>query len=106
MNVYSNSSQTALKYLKNTEANINNILIMTSDFNIRDSSWDPLFSNHSIHGDMLTNITDSLSLYISNATIQVPTKYTDNPNNLNSVINLMFLQPNSDEFDSYIIHSK
>ena len=103
MNVYSNSSQTALKYLKNTEANINNILIIMSDFNIRDSSWDPLFPNH---GDMLTNITDSLSLYISNATIQVPTKYTDNPNNLNSVINLMFLQPNSDEFDSYIIHSK
>ena len=38
MNIYSNSSQTALKYLKNTEANINNILIIMSDFNIRDSS--------------------------------------------------------------------
>jgi len=38
MNVYSDSSQMTLKYLKDTEANINNILIMTGDFNIRDSS--------------------------------------------------------------------
>ena len=29
MNVYSDSSQSALKYLKDTEANINNVLIMT-----------------------------------------------------------------------------
>ena len=35
MNVYSDSSQSALKYLMNTEANINNVLIMTGDFNIR-----------------------------------------------------------------------
>ena len=38
INVYSDSSQTALKYLKNIEANINNILIMVGDFNIRDNS--------------------------------------------------------------------
>ena len=38
MNVYLDSSQMALKYFKNTEANINNILIMIGDFNIRDSS--------------------------------------------------------------------
>jgi len=37
MNVYSNSSHSALKYLKNTEVNIHNLLIMTGDFNIRDS---------------------------------------------------------------------
>ena len=36
LNVYSNSSHTALKYLKNTEVNIGNVLIMTDDFNIRD----------------------------------------------------------------------
>ena len=28
MNIYSDSSQTALKYLKNTKANINNVLII------------------------------------------------------------------------------
>ena len=27
----------ALKYLKNTKVNIDNILVMTGDFNIRDS---------------------------------------------------------------------
>ena len=37
MNVYSDSSHTALKYLKNTEVNIENVLLMTGDFNIRDS---------------------------------------------------------------------
>jgi len=34
INIYSNSSQLALK---DTEVNINNILIMTGDFNIRDN---------------------------------------------------------------------
>jgi len=37
INVYSDLSQSALKYLKDTEVNISNILIMTGDFNIRDS---------------------------------------------------------------------
>ena len=35
INVYSNLSQLALKHLKNTEVNINNILIIAGDFNIR-----------------------------------------------------------------------
>ena len=37
MNVYSDSFHTALKYLKDTEANIDNVVLMTGDFNIRDS---------------------------------------------------------------------
>ena len=37
MNIYFDSSQLALKYLKNTEVNIQNLLIMTSNFNIRDN---------------------------------------------------------------------
>ena len=43
MNVYSDSSQSALKYLKDTKANIYNILVITGDFNIRDSLWNPLY---------------------------------------------------------------
>ena len=39
INIYSEFSQLALKYFKNTEVNINNVLIMTGDFNIRDSLW-------------------------------------------------------------------
>ena len=37
LNVYSDSSHSALKYLKDTEVSIDNVLIMTGDFNIRDS---------------------------------------------------------------------
>jgi len=91
MNVYSDSFQMALKYLKDTEANINNIFIMIGNFNIRNSFWDSLFPNHSVYGNMLTDIADSLSLCISSATIQVLIRYVDNPNNLDSVINLIFL---------------
>jgi len=42
LNIYSDSSHMVLKYLKDIEVNIDNILIMTGDFNIRDSLWDPL----------------------------------------------------------------
>jgi len=37
LNVYSNNHQTALKYLKNTEVKLNNVIIMMGNFNIRDS---------------------------------------------------------------------
>ena len=37
MNVYSDSSHSTIKYLKDTELNIRNLLIMTGDFNIRNS---------------------------------------------------------------------
>ena len=77
------SSQLALKYLKDTEANINNVIIMTEDFNIRDSSWDSLFPHHSVHQDILMDIADSMNLCISKSTNQVPTEYLDNSNNLN-----------------------
>ena len=34
IDIYSDSSQSALKYLKDTEVNIHNVLIMTGNFNI------------------------------------------------------------------------
>ena len=37
MNIYSNSLHSILKYFKDTEVNISNLLIMTRDFNIRNS---------------------------------------------------------------------
>ena len=37
INVYSDDQQSVLKYLKNIEINLNNILIITGDFNIRDN---------------------------------------------------------------------
>jgi len=37
LKIYSNISQTAIKYLCDNPLNINNVLIITGDFNIRDS---------------------------------------------------------------------
>ena len=38
INIYSDDYQSALKYLKNTEVNIQNMLIIAGDSNIRDSN--------------------------------------------------------------------
>ena len=81
----------ALKYLKNTKANINNALIMTGDFNIRDNIWDPFFPHYLVYNDTLTDITEYLNICLYKATNQVPTRYADNSNVLNLVIDLMFL---------------
>jgi len=37
LNVYSDDYQSALKYLKDTKVNLRNVLIIASDFNIRNS---------------------------------------------------------------------
>ena len=104
INVYSDTTQTALKYLKNTEANICNVLVMASNFNIRDSNWDSLFSFHLIYSNLLTDIADSLDLILSNPTNYIPTKDLDNMNNMNSIIDFIFLRPNSSEIDNHTIH--
>ena len=62
MNVHSNSFHSALKYLKDTEVNIMNLLIITGDFNIRDSIWDPSFPHHSVISDDLMILADSYNL--------------------------------------------
>jgi len=78
INLYSDSSQSALKYLKNTEVNINNILIMTGDLNIRDNIWDSGFPHHFQHSSVLFDIADSFCLELSRPTEQIPTRYSDN----------------------------
>jgi len=91
MNVYSDSAYFALKYLKDSEANIPNLLIMTGDFNIQDSIWDSSFSHHSFISDNLIIIVDSFNLDLSVLTNQVPTRYSNTVSEANSVIDLMFL---------------
>ena len=91
MNVYSNSSHTALKYLKDTEVNILNLLIMTGDFNIRDSICYLSFPHHSSFSDDLMIIVDSFNLELLFSTNYVPIRYLDSNTRLNSVIDLMFL---------------
>jgi len=82
-----------LKYLKNTEINICNILVMTGDFNIGDSDWDSSYPYHLVFSDTLLEITDYFDLKLSFFINQVPTRYADNPYDANLVINLMFFQP-------------
>ena len=48
--------------------------IMTGDFNIYNSLWDPLFSYHSSISDDLLIIADLFNLKLSNPTNQVPTR--------------------------------
>ena len=91
INICSDSLHSTLKYLKDTEVNIPNLLIMTGDFNIRDSIWDLSFSHHLAISDNLMTIADSFNLDLSFPTHCISTRYSDMVGELNLVINLMFL---------------
>ena len=104
MNVYSDSSHSTIKYLKDTDFQLRNLIIMTGDFNIHDSLWDLSYNFHSSISDDLFAIADSFNLFLSFPMDQVPTRYSDNTNDSNSVLDLMFLQCDSEEINSHIIH--
>ena len=78
---------------------------MTEDFNIRNSIWDPSFLYHSTHNDLLTNIADSMNLCLSRLTNPVSTRYLDNQNDSNLIVNFMFLRQDLSELDNYMIYS-
>jgi len=104
INVCFNSSQLALKYLKDTESNIHKVIIMMGDFNIRDSIWDSNFPFHSSHSNSLFGIVDSFSLDISKSLKNVPTRFSNNDHNANSVLDLVFLHSSSPEFNHHCIY--
>jgi len=64
---------------------------MTVDFNIKDNDWDPLYFHHSLHTNILKKITDLFNLKLSTLINQFSILYTDNPNNSNLDIDLIFL---------------
>ena len=82
----------ALKYLKDIEVNFDNILVMTGDFNIRDSLWDSSFPHHSSINNDLLLIADSFQLALLMPTNPFPTRYSDTVGETNSTIDLMFLR--------------
>ena len=93
-----------LKYLKDTEVNIWNLLIIIGNFNICNNLWDPLFPHHSSISDDLLIIADLFNLELSNLTNQVLTRYLDNGHDSNLVIVLIFLHNGSSELDSHLIY--
>lgn len=76
---------------------------MIGNFNIRDNDWDLLYLYHSIHTNILHEIADSLNLELSMLINLVLTWYTDNPQDSNSVIDLMFLYADLEKFNNYHI---
>ena len=103
LNVYFDLSHTTLKYLKDTEVNINNVVLMTGNFNIRDSLWDSSFPFHSFISDDLIIVADSFNLALSSLTNPCPTRYSEMAGESNSMIDLMFLCYNSSELDQHSI---
>ena len=53
---------------------------------------------------MLFDITDSFSLTLSSPTENFPTRFSDNNQNLNSVLDLVFTQPLSTKFNCHHIY--
>ena len=104
MNIYSDTSHSTLKYLKNTEVNINNLLIITGDFNIRDWLWDPSFPHHSSISNDLFMLANSFNLDLLLPTNPVSTRYSDTRGKLDLVIDLMFLHSRSSKLNNHVIH--
>ena len=106
INIYFDNPHSALKYFKNTEANLYNVLVMAGDFNIEDSDWNSSYLFYSIHSNTLFDIANSFSLKLSHSVQQIFMRYSDNDHDSNLVINLIFLYPISVEINNNNIFPK
>jgi len=77
---------------------------MMGNFNIRDSLWDLNFPFYSVHSDILFDIADLFLLDISKPTENFPTRFLNNDQNSNLVLDLVFLQPFSLKFNHHHIY--
>ena len=80
------------------------MLIMTSNFNIRDSLWDSSFPYHSSISNDLIIIADSFNLDLLTPINLMSTRYSDTDSKSNLVIDLMFLCSKSTKLNNHSIH--
>jgi len=59
INIYSDDNYLALKYLKNTKANIHNVLIIAGNLNISNNDYDPSYSFYSSYSNILVEIVST-----------------------------------------------
>ena len=73
------------------------------NFNIRDYDQDLSFPHYSIYTENLTLIADSLDLELFPPCNPGPTRYTNNPRDINLVLDLIFLLFNNCRFTKYFL---
>jgi len=76
---------------------------MAGDFNIWNSDWDPQYPHYSAHINDLMIIADSFDLDLSTPTNPGPTRFAGNPLDSNSILNLMFINPQNREYNNHSI---
>jgi len=59
INIYSDNNYSALKYLKDTKANIHNVLIIAGNFNISNSDCNLSYSFYSSYSNILVEIAST-----------------------------------------------
>jgi len=75
INVYSDNNQNALQVLNHNIINLNDTVVMTGNFNIRDNNWDPNYPHYSIHTKDLFTMAKSLGLDLSPPFNPSPTRF-------------------------------
>jgi len=104
INIYSNDNQSALHFLNRNIIDLNNTVVMTGNFNIRDNDWDPNYPHHSVHTEDLLTLAESLGLDLLPPINPGPTRFADNLRDTNSVIDLAFINPNNSGFGQYSLY--
>ena len=104
INIYSDDNQSTLHALNQNIVDLNDTVVMTGDFNIRNNDWDPNYLHYSAHTEDLFTLVESLGLDLSLPINPSPTRFADNPRDTNSVIDLAFINPNNSGFGQYSLY--